>query len=63
VKLDGWFDRCFLALKYGSEAMKVVKPGVKDLTGGSIIMTASGETKILSHTIYLTRYHDKKLRD
>ena len=40
-KLD---SRCFLAIKYGSEAMmKANASRGKDYGGGSIILTASGE--------------------
>ena len=36
-------NRCFLAVKYGSAAMMKVNPSKgKNLSGGSIILTASG---------------------
>lgn len=39
----GFARRCFLALKHGSEAMTKTNPSRgKNLSGGSIIMTASG---------------------
>lgn len=40
----GFVRRCFLALKHGSEAMMKTNPSRgKELSGGSIIMTASGK--------------------
>jgi hypothetical protein len=41
---DSGLARCFLAIKHASEAMKAVQDGSgKTQSGGSILLTASGE--------------------
>jgi hypothetical protein len=53
-------DRCFLAVKYGSDAMmKTNSSRGKNVSGGSIILTASGTLvhPIRITTMFLIKHH------